>query len=254
MGYLALMLLRTSAKCPPFLSKCKKCCTQVRCASRPKRDSPCILVFTWFGIGRRYTLLLLYAVANIAAFYVFISGYWSNDAQVAFFICATPSPMTSKCTPCARCPNCPHRRGPTRCGLWWPTGSRLLKPFIVQVPIAATGSNAFTDTQTMISLAMVASAAMSFAGLTPIATGTNTLAASTPPDDNRRSVTQVVNPAYSFVDAVLLTRSRCYRLPTPANLLSLLSHLLPAWLSTRRRYARLLDQLFHRSYGRLNDV
>ena len=73
------------------------------------------------------------------------------------------------------------------------------------VTLTVSGANNFTNTQTLASLAVGASATVSFAGFTPTATGTNTLTVTVPPDgymaNDSRSVTQVVNTTtYSYAE------------------------------------------------------
>ena len=91
------------------------------------------------------------------------------------------------------------------------------------VTLTVTGANAFANTQTLATLAVGASATVSFAGFTPTATGTNTLTVTVPPDgypaNDSRSVTQVVNATtYSYADAGVPNNFFTgYGPPTPAN-------------------------------------
>lgn len=91
------------------------------------------------------------------------------------------------------------------------------------VTLTVTGANAFTNTQTVPSLAVGASATVSFAGFAPTATGTNTLTVTVPPDgypaNDSRSATQVVNTTtYSYADAGVPSNFFTgYGPPTPAN-------------------------------------
>jgi hypothetical protein len=83
------------------------------------------------------------------------------------------------------------------------TGTRTLTN--LPVTLTVSGANTFTNTQTVASLAMGASATVSFAGFTPTAAGSNTLTVTTPADDysanNSLSTTQVVNTTtYSYAD------------------------------------------------------
>jgi hypothetical protein len=73
----------------------------------------------------------------------------------------------------------------------------------VNVTLNVTGANTFTDVQTIPSLAVGASATVSFANFTPTVIGTNTVTVSTPPDDfngnNSSAVTQTVSGnAYTY--------------------------------------------------------
>ncbi len=83
------------------------------------------------------------------------------------------------------------------------------------VTLTVTGANAFATTQTVAALAPGASTTVRFAGFTPTATGTNTLAVTVPPDglntNNSRSVSQQVNTTtFSYADPRITARSTGY--------------------------------------------
>ncbi|WP_460618118.1 T9SS type A sorting domain-containing protein [Hymenobacter ruber] len=74
----------------------------------------------------------------------------------------------------------------------------------VAVTLNVTGANTFTNTQTIASLAVGASATVTFAAYTPANQGTNTVTVSVPNDDNNlnnsKAETQVVNTTtFSYV-------------------------------------------------------
>ena len=150
--------------------------------------------------------LVVVGLTPATIYYVSVSGYGSTDTQGLFSICATVPVANDAAVEAVHTltqlpipPGAPHivkavvsNQGST---------ARTNLP----VTLTVTGANAFTNTQTVPTLAPGASATVSFAAFTPTAAITNDLAVTVPADNdntnNSRSVTQVVNTTtYSYAD------------------------------------------------------
>ncbi|GAB3868445.1 hypothetical protein GCM10028824_13330 [Hymenobacter segetis] len=148
--------------------------------------------------------LVVVGLTPATTYYVSVAGYGSGDTQGPFTICATVPVANDAAVDAVL----------TLTQLPIPPGAPHVVQAVVSnqgsspqtnlpVTLAVTGANAFTNTQTVPTLAPGASATVSFAAFTPTGTGTNTLAVTVPTDDdntnNSRSVTQVVNTTtYSY--------------------------------------------------------
>ncbi|WP_022826272.1 CARDB domain-containing protein [Hymenobacter norwichensis] len=155
--------------------------------------------------------LVVVGLTPATTYYVSVAGYGSTDTQGAFTICATvpvandaavESVLTLAQLPIP--PGAPHvvRAVVSNQGSSVQTN--------LPVTLTVTGANAFTNTLIVATLAPGASATVSFAAFTPTATGTNTLAVTTPADDtntnNSRSVLQEVNTTtYSYASPGVAT-------------------------------------------------
>lgn len=118
-------------------------------------------------------------------YYVSVSGYGSNDFTGAFTICARVATFPSNdlsVTALRTLTRLPVPQGTPHVVRAVVTNLGLDTQTNVPVTLTVTGANAFTNTQTLPSLAAGATATVSFAGYTPTAFGNNTVTVTTPPD------------------------------------------------------------------------
>jgi len=158
--------------------------------------------------------LTLRSLMPATTYYVSVSGYNSTDTPGPFTICATiPAANDVAVDAVQTLTQLPIPQGGAHVVQAVVSNQGLNAQTNVAVTLTVTGANAFTDTQTLASLAPGASATVRFAGFTPTTTGTNTLTATTLPDgdnaNNSQSATQAVNTTtYSYADGGPATGNR----------------------------------------------
>jgi hypothetical protein len=158
--------------------------------------------------------LVVQSLTPSTTYYVFVSGYGSNDTQGPFTICASqvvPNDLSVEAVQTLT--QLPIPQGAPHVVRAVVSNQGLSTQLPVAVTLTVTGANTFTSTQTIASLAAGASTTVSFAGFTPTATGTNTLTVTVSADgnnaNNSRSATQVVNTGtYSYADPGPATTGR----------------------------------------------
>ena len=167
--------------------------------------------------------LYLRSLTAATTYYVFVSGFGSASTQGAFTICATTAPANDVAVEAVQTlTQLPIPQGAPHVVRAVVTNRGTSAQTNVQVTLTVTGANAFTNTQTVASLAVGTPTTVSFAGFTPTATGTNTVAVSVPADDqnanNSLAVAQAVNTTtYSYATAPGSVGSRGYGPTTVYN-------------------------------------
>ncbi|MFD2719163.1 CARDB domain-containing protein [Hymenobacter monticola] len=133
-----------------------------------------------------------------ATYYVAVSGYGSTDTQGAFTICATvPAANDAAVESVLTLTQLPIPAGAPHVVRAVVSNQGATAQTNLSVTLTVSGANAFTDTQTVASLAAGASIRVTFNSFSPANQGTNTLTVTTPTDDdntnNSRNVAQEVN-------------------------------------------------------------
>ena len=182
-------------------------------------------------------------------YYVDVSGYGSGDTQGAFTICASVLTIPTSDVAVASIltvSKLPIPQGAPHIVRATVTNPGLNAQTNIVVTLTVTGANAFTDTQTITSLASGATATVSFAPFTPTAGGNNTLTVSTPADadntNNSKSTIQLVNATtFSYADASAPTSARGFGPSTTATNAFLTSFTVGASTSVTQVRAYLVD-------------
>ncbi|UOG75078.1 T9SS type A sorting domain-containing protein [Hymenobacter tibetensis] len=148
--------------------------------------------------------LTAYTLTANTTYYVFVSGYGSNDTQGDFTICAVSVPANDAAVQSIYAlGKTPTNTGQVIQAVVRNAGSEALSNVVVLLNV--TGANTFNDGKIVPSLAPGASATVSFAAFTPVAVGNNTLTVNVLADDlasnNSQAYSQQVQTTtYSAAD------------------------------------------------------